>query len=114
MYLYRIATELKIFFESNHFFALKRSELIGLIDFLSNCGGLLGLFMGFSVMSFVEFTYNIVLNLKCKKQTNVQSVGIDINLHRSAKSDKINQTVEDQDCDKDSIDMYIETLTNIK
>lgn len=92
---------------------MKRSELIGLIDFLSNCGGLLGLFMGFSIMSFVEFSYNIVLNFKCKKQTNVELVGIEVNDNKSTISDETNETVIDKDCDQDSIDIIIESLMSI-
>ena len=38
-------TSVQIYFKDNNFIALKRSELYGLTDFLSNCGGLLGLFM---------------------------------------------------------------------
>lgn len=107
---FRIVTELRIFFESNHYFAMKRSELIGVIDFLSNCGGFLGLFMGFSMMSFVDLTYNIILNLKCKKQTNIELVSIVIDDNRSAKSDKINEPIEDEDCDQNSLDIIIESL----
>lgn len=35
----------------------KRSELYGLTDFLANCGGLLGLCMGMSMLSVVELFY---------------------------------------------------------
>lgn len=35
----------------------KRSELYGLTDFLANCGGLLGLCMGVSLLSLVELCY---------------------------------------------------------
>jgi hypothetical protein len=32
----------------------KRSERFGFIDFISNCGGLMGLFMGISLLSIAE------------------------------------------------------------
>lgn len=50
-------TKLYITFKDSEFFAMKRSELYGLTDFIANCGGLLGLFMGVSLLSFVEILY---------------------------------------------------------
>lgn len=50
-------TKLYITFKDSEFFAMKRSELYGLTDFIANCGGLLGLFMGVSLLSFVEIIY---------------------------------------------------------
>lgn len=44
-------------FNDAEFFAMKRTELYGLTDFMANCGGLLGLFMGVSILSFVEIFY---------------------------------------------------------
>lgn len=38
-----------------------RSELFGLTDFLANCGGLLGVFLGFSFLSLVEIFYFFTL-----------------------------------------------------
>lgn len=43
-----------IFYKNNYFRSQKKEELIGFTEFLSNTGGLLGLFMGFSVFSIVE------------------------------------------------------------
>ncbi|XP_055382443.1 pickpocket protein 28-like, partial [Condylostylus longicornis] len=50
-------TKLYIFFKEAQFLTSKRSELYGTTDFLANCGGLLGLFMGFSLLSFMELIY---------------------------------------------------------
>lgn len=50
-------TKLFVKFKDSEFFAMKRSELYGLTDFIANCGGLLGLFMGVSLLSFVEIIY---------------------------------------------------------
>ncbi|XP_063706288.1 pickpocket protein 28-like [Culicoides brevitarsis] len=50
-------TKLYVTFKDSEFFALKRSELYGLTDFVANCGGLLGLFMGVSLLSLVEIIY---------------------------------------------------------
>lgn len=46
-----------IFFRDSQFITSKRSELYGPTDFLANCGGLLGLFMGVSILSLVEVAY---------------------------------------------------------
>lgn len=46
-----------VFFKDAQFIPVKRSELFGLTDFLANCGGLLGLFMGVSILSLVEIFY---------------------------------------------------------
>lgn len=54
--VYEVA-KIKIKFKESEFPAMKRSELYGLTDFIANCGGLLGLFMGVSILSFVEIIY---------------------------------------------------------
>ncbi|KAG5683748.1 hypothetical protein PVAND_013013 [Polypedilum vanderplanki] len=42
-----------------------KNELIGFTEFLSNTGGLLGLFMGFSVISLMEIIYFLTLRPYC-------------------------------------------------
>lgn len=44
---------------------MKRSELFGFTGFMANCGGLLGLFMGISVLSIIEIIYHFTLRLGC-------------------------------------------------
>uniref|UniRef100_A0A336MJF3 CSON001992 protein n=1 Tax=Culicoides sonorensis TaxID=179676 RepID=A0A336MJF3_CULSO len=56
-------TKLYVTFKDSEFFAMKRSELYGLTDFIANCGGLLGLFMGVSLLSFVEIIYFFAVRL---------------------------------------------------
>lgn len=56
---------LAVSFKENQFFAAHRRELYGRTDFLANCGGLLGLFMGFSLLSVVEVVYYCTLRLFC-------------------------------------------------
>nr|XP_019536370.2 pickpocket protein 28-like [Aedes albopictus]XP_019556891.1 pickpocket protein 28-like [Aedes albopictus] len=48
---------LTIYFKEAQFITSKRSELYGVTDFLANCGGLLGLFMGVSLLSLAEIVY---------------------------------------------------------
>lgn len=54
---------LSIFFKENQFITSKRSELYGPTDFMANCGGLLGLFMGVSLLSIVELVYFCTVRL---------------------------------------------------
>ncbi|XP_045451415.1 pickpocket protein 28-like [Melitaea cinxia] len=58
-------TQIKIFFKEAQFIKVRRSELYGHTDFLANCGGLLGLFLGFSLLSVVEFIYFFTLRVCC-------------------------------------------------
>ncbi|XP_072934740.1 pickpocket protein 28-like [Epargyreus clarus] len=53
------------YFEDNAFMRLTKGEIFGLTEFLSNTGGLLGLCMGFSVMSAVELFYYLTLRALC-------------------------------------------------
>lgn len=61
-------SRLSMHFKENQFITSKRSELYGVTDFVANCGGLLGLFMGFSALSIVEFFYYATVRL----MTNIQ------------------------------------------
>ncbi|XP_050440957.1 pickpocket protein 28-like isoform X2 [Adelges cooleyi] len=62
------------YFEETQFTGYTKGELFGFTEFLSNTGGLLGLFMGFSFLSAVEIIYFITLRLWCsiskKKKIN--------------------------------------------
>lgn len=50
-----------IYYKNNFFRSQKKDELIGFTEFLSNTGGLLGLFMGFSVFSIIEIFYFLTI-----------------------------------------------------
>jgi Amiloride-sensitive sodium channel len=56
---------LSLLFKEEQIFSSKRSELYGQTDFIANCGGLLGLFMGVSLLSIVEVVYFFTLRLIC-------------------------------------------------
>lgn len=60
-----LPARLIIFFKEHQIVTSKRSELYGQTDILANCGGLLGLFMGVSVLSIIEFIYYFTLRLGC-------------------------------------------------
>lgn len=53
-------------FKDQQYFASHRSELYGTMDFIASCGGILSLFMGISLLSFVEIIYFATLRLTCK------------------------------------------------
>jgi hypothetical protein len=46
-----------IFFKDDDFLYSKRSELHSSTDFIANFGGILGLFLGVSILSLVEIVY---------------------------------------------------------
>ncbi|XP_047000159.1 pickpocket protein 28-like [Schistocerca americana] len=54
-----------IYFKNSHFIPSHRSELYGFTTFMANCGGLLGLFLGFSVLSLIEFIYFLTARALC-------------------------------------------------
>ncbi|XP_055842010.1 pickpocket protein 28-like [Episyrphus balteatus] len=67
-------TKVLVSFKEDQFMASKRSELYGTTDFLANCGGLLGLFMGVSTLSIVELLYfctvRLFINLRMRRKKN--------------------------------------------
>ncbi|XP_036344575.1 pickpocket protein 28-like [Rhagoletis pomonella] len=46
-----------------------KSEMFGFTDFVSSTGGILGLFMGFSVFSIIEIIYYVTLRPYCASRT---------------------------------------------
>ncbi|XP_068083948.1 pickpocket protein 28 [Anabrus simplex] len=59
--LYKIPGSLAVAFQDTEIISSKRGELYGAADFVANCGGLLGLFLGFSILSLVEIIYFLTL-----------------------------------------------------
>lgn len=53
-------------FKDQQYFASHRSELYGTMDFIASVGGIMSLFMGISLLSFVEIIYFATLRLSCK------------------------------------------------
>ncbi|XP_077285587.1 pickpocket protein 28-like isoform X2 [Arctopsyche grandis] len=60
-----------LFFKESQFITSRRSELYGQTDFLANCGGLLGLFLGFSILSLIEIVYFITLRAFCNLKSKI-------------------------------------------
>ncbi|KAF2903797.1 hypothetical protein ILUMI_02374 [Ignelater luminosus] len=58
-------SRLVLFFKEMQFMTSERNELYGQTEFFANCGGLLGLCMGFSVISAFEIVYYLTLRIVC-------------------------------------------------
>lgn len=56
-------TNVRFFFTDHQVTTLKRSETLAMPAFISSCGGLLGLFLGISVLSVIELIYYATLRL---------------------------------------------------
>jgi Amiloride-sensitive sodium channel len=54
-----------IIFRENQFVPLERTRLYGITEFMASCGGILGLFLGFSFMSVLEIIYFCTIRLVC-------------------------------------------------
>ncbi|XP_022910283.2 pickpocket protein 28-like [Onthophagus taurus] len=54
-----------VYFKEYQFIPSERSELYGIVDFVANIGGLLGLFIGCSVISVMEIVYFLSLRWCC-------------------------------------------------
>ncbi|KAB0799856.1 hypothetical protein PPYR_07736 [Photinus pyralis] len=58
-------SRLRVYFKDWQFMSSERNELYGESEFWANCGGLFGLFFGFSLMSVIEIVYYATLRLCC-------------------------------------------------
>lgn len=58
-----VPSTITIFFRDYNVVNLKRGEMYTITDFLAICGGLLGLFLGVSALSIIEFIYYSTLHL---------------------------------------------------
>lgn len=77
-------SHLLVSFEEQHVVTYERSARYTFADFLAICGGLLGLFLGISALSVIEFIYYSTLRLywklhymknkkRCRRITPVES-----------------------------------------
>jgi hypothetical protein len=58
----------KVLFESRLFFPIVLKQQLTVLDFISYCGGSLGLFLGFSLVSAVELLYFFTLRAICQRK----------------------------------------------
>lgn len=54
---------LTIYFLEEQYLAMERTQLFNFFDLVSNFGGLLSLFTGFSLMSLIEILYFLSLRI---------------------------------------------------
>lgn len=76
LYFCRSYTVTRLFmsFKESYFISINRLETSTMPDFISSCGGLLGLFMGISVLSIIEFVYYFTLRLCCQFRRQKTSI----------------------------------------
>lgn len=60
-----LISQLSVIFREREFISSTRTELYSQTDFIANCGGLLSLFTGVSLLSIVEIVYYCTLRLGC-------------------------------------------------
>jgi hypothetical protein len=60
---------LQVFFRNAEFFPFVLQQQLTTLDFVSYCGGSLGLFLGFSTLSAIEIVYYFTLRLMCFKKS---------------------------------------------
>lgn len=84
-------SKLSVHYKDKKVITLKRSEFYGETAFLANCGGLLGLFMGFSILSLVELFYYSTIRMFCnyliRKRVKKESALIKV---RESENRKLN------------------------
>ncbi|XP_031340947.1 pickpocket protein 28-like [Photinus pyralis] len=56
---------LSVYYKELQFLNCERKELYGTVEFFSNTGGLLGLFIGFSIVSAAELVYFLTVRIIC-------------------------------------------------
>jgi hypothetical protein len=62
---------IEVFFKAPSFFPFLLQQQLTTLDFVSYCGGSLGLFLGFSAVSAIEIVYYLSLRIICfKRQSN--------------------------------------------
>uniref|UniRef100_A0A182VZA7 Pickpocket n=1 Tax=Anopheles minimus TaxID=112268 RepID=A0A182VZA7_9DIPT len=80
-----------IFVKDTYYRSFTKGELVGFTDFLSNVGGLLGLFLGFSIISLIEVIYYMTLRPYCarrkQKRTNGKEHNVESNGLNAARND---------------------------
>jgi hypothetical protein len=77
---------IKICFENPDFFPLVHQQQLTMLGFVSNCGGSLGLFLGFSALSAVEIVYYLTLRLLCLKSQHNKVRSFDHNPQAERKN----------------------------
>ncbi|XP_034254856.1 pickpocket protein 28-like [Thrips palmi] len=86
-YLLKNSAVIHFYFTETLFPSRYKGELFGFTEFLSNTGGILGLFLGFSFLSVVEMAYFISLRVYCSWTRNQKHLKTKDKLRRKVKLD---------------------------
>jgi uncharacterized membrane protein len=70
-------SSISIFLKHDDFIYSKRSELYSATEFIANFGGILGLFLGVSILSIVEVIYFIAFRDVKKKDNEEDSDNVE-------------------------------------
>ncbi|KAJ6634965.1 Pickpocket protein 28 [Pseudolycoriella hygida] len=81
-YSQRNVAIMHVYYEQNFFRSNSKQELIGFTEFLSSSGGLLGLFLGFSVISIIEIFYYLTFR-PCFNRKKQLKIGEKLRFSRS-------------------------------
>jgi hypothetical protein len=77
---------LEIFFKDSEFFPLIFQQQLTTLDFVSYCGSLMGLFLGFSVISAIEVVYYFTLRIFCAKKQSKKVTPLEVTSEPSQDS----------------------------
>ncbi|XP_037047236.1 pickpocket protein 28-like [Bradysia coprophila] len=80
----------RIFFNKKQFISSKRSKLYGHIELLANFGGLLGLFLGISLLSFVEIIYFFTLRTYLLVKRKILPINSSTDKSKMKSNEKMN------------------------
>lgn len=70
------ASRITVVYQKSFFISSHRSELYGRTEFLANCGGVVGLFIGLSILSFVEIVYFLTIRICFKLRSRQRRLSI--------------------------------------
>jgi hypothetical protein len=81
------SSQIQILFKSAEFYPLVYQQQLTALDFISYCGGSLGLFLGFSVLSAVELVYYFTVRIWFKRQQRNKVTSLQRNDGEEKKED---------------------------
>jgi hypothetical protein len=85
-------SRVSIYIEDSNFELTERYAIFDSMDFLASCGGFSGLFMGFSILSFIEIFYYFILWIIILHKSKANAVEPSQVLRISAISEHENDT----------------------
>lgn len=65
---YKDKSRIRVYYNEDHFVTKRRHQFYGYLDFFADCGGLLALFCGLSILSFMRVLYLVLVQLIDKRK----------------------------------------------